>query len=69
MEMERLKIVDQNKNEIGGATREDVHRLGYWHETFHCWFTSRENGVEYIYFQRRSTTKKEIKDRGIYHKR
>lgn len=59
MENERLKIFDDHGNEIGIATREEVHRLGHWHETFHCWFTSDEDGKVYIYFQLRSATKKD----------
>ena len=56
---EKIKIFDHDKNEIGMATRDEVHRLGHWHETFHCWFTSVEDGKEYIYFQLRSLTKKD----------
>lgn len=59
MENERLKIFDEARNQIGIATREEVHRLGYWHEAFHCWFVSKEKDVDYLYLQLRSDTKKD----------
>ena len=59
MEDELLNIFDQNRNLIGVATRKEVHRLGYWHETFHCWFVSNESGIEYIYMQIRSNNKRD----------
>jgi isopentenyldiphosphate isomerase len=59
MEKEQLKIFDEYRNQIGVATREDVHRLGYWHEAFHCWFFSKEKGTDYLYLQLRSSTKKD----------
>jgi isopentenyldiphosphate isomerase len=59
MESEQLKIFDDYRNQIGVATREDVHRLGYWHEAFHCWFISEEKGTHYIYLQLRSNTKRD----------
>ena len=59
MESELLKIFDEHRNPVGVATREEVHKMGHWHETFHCWFISRENGVDYIHFQIRSHTKKD----------
>lgn len=59
MEDERLKIFDEDRDQIGVATREEVHRLGYWHETFHCWFIGKEMGKDYIYLQLRSDTKKD----------
>ncbi|WP_313898466.1 NUDIX domain-containing protein [Lederbergia sp. NSJ-179] len=59
MENERLKIFDEDREQIGVATREEVHRIGYWHEVFHCWFISNEMGIDYIYLQLRSETKKE----------
>ncbi|CAM3689079.1 NUDIX hydrolase [Marinicrinis lubricantis] len=59
MENEMLKIFDDQRNPIGTATREEVHRLGYWHEVFHCWFVSREGGKTYIYLQLRSKLKKD----------
>jgi len=54
-----LKIFDDNRNQIGVATREEVHRSGYWHEAFHCWFISREEEKDYIYLQLRSDIKKD----------
>jgi hypothetical protein len=54
MENELLKIFDDNSNHIGFATRDEVHRLGFWHETFHCWFISKEEGTDYLYLQLRS---------------
>lgn len=54
-----LKIFDHDHNQIGVAPREEVHRLGYWHEAFHCWFFSKEGDDEYVYLQIRSQLKKD----------
>lgn len=59
MENENLKIFDAQRNEIGVATRKEVHEKGYWHETFHCWFIGQEEGKDLIYFQLRSPLKKD----------
>lgn len=60
MEQEEvLKIFDENRDQIGMASREEVHRLGYWHETFHCWLYSKDDGVDYLYLQIRSGKKKD----------
>jgi len=57
---EELKIFDEKRNEIGIAERDEVHKRGYWHETFHCWFVDKKNGIDYIYFQKRSVAKKDF---------
>lgn len=59
-EQEKLRIFDENKKQIGVASRSDVHRNGYWHEVFHCWFIINERGMDYIYLQLRSENKKTI---------
>ncbi|MFC4802899.1 NUDIX domain-containing protein [Neobacillus sp. GCM10023253] len=59
MESEKLKIFDDNRNQIGVASREEVHRVGYWHEVFHCWFVGKEKDTDYIYLQLRSEVKKD----------
>jgi isopentenyldiphosphate isomerase len=59
LENEKLKVFDEYKNQIGIATREEVHRLGYWHKAFHCWFIFEEKGTDYLYLQLRSYTKKD----------
>lgn len=59
MDTEILNIFDDNRKQIGVASREEVHQNGHWHETFHCWFVSREHDQEYIYFQYRSSDKKD----------
>lgn len=56
---ELLKIFDDEQKHIGNATREEVHRLGLWHEAFHCWIVSREGNTDYIYLQLRSPMKKD----------
>lgn len=38
------------------ATREEVHRLGYWHETFHCFVLHPEG----LLLQRRSPQKRDF---------
>ncbi|MFD0048792.1 NUDIX domain-containing protein [Actinomycetes bacterium NPDC127524] len=62
MESEQLKIFDERGRHIGKASRSDVHKNGYWHETFHCWFISKKGDQEYIYFQQRSSGKKDFPD-------
>lgn len=59
METELLKIFDEDRNEIGTATRSDAHLKGLWHETFHCWFVEKHAGEDYIYLQIRSHLKKD----------
>ncbi|WP_026583229.1 NUDIX hydrolase [Bacillus sp. J33] len=62
MDTELLNIFDDDRKQIGVASREEVHKKGYWHETFHCWFIRRENDQDYIYFQNRSREKKDYPD-------
>ncbi|MGP4040146.1 NUDIX hydrolase [Gracilibacillus sp. D59] len=57
---EELKIFDKNRNEIGVADRDEVHKHGYWHETFQCWFVDKKDGIDYIYLQKRSNDKKDF---------
>lgn len=59
MENEQIKVFDTNRNPIGVATREEVHRLGLWHESFHCWIVSREEEIDYLYLQLRCEMKKD----------
>ncbi|VDG96550.1 Isopentenyl-diphosphate Delta-isomerase [Lysinibacillus sphaericus] len=59
METEILTIFNEQQTPIGTATREEVHRLGHWHETFHCWFVAKENGQDMLYLQLRSPIKKD----------
>lgn len=56
---EMLDIFDAKMNHIGVAEREAVHKLGYWHQTFHCWIIRRENAKNYVLFQIRDKAKKE----------
>ncbi|MCT1389953.1 NUDIX domain-containing protein [Peribacillus frigoritolerans] len=59
METELLKVFDSNRIQTGVASREEVHRLGHWHEVFNCWFASSEAGVDYLYLQHRCAMKKD----------
>ncbi|MCQ6562992.1 NUDIX hydrolase [Paenibacillus mendelii] len=59
MNNEVLKVFDGHGKELGVATREEVHRLGHWHEAIHCWFVHREEDIQYIYLQIRSPFKKD----------
>lgn len=59
MESEMLKIFDESGMEIGKASRAEVHKMGHWHETFHCWFTEKIDGEDFIFLQIRSADKKD----------
>ncbi|PJO45388.1 NUDIX hydrolase, partial [Lysinibacillus xylanilyticus] len=55
MEQEIVKVFNEQHEQIGTATRAEVHEKGLWHETFHCWLVNED----YIYFQIRSSQKKD----------
>jgi isopentenyldiphosphate isomerase len=59
LDHETLRIFDENNNPLGTATREEVHKKGYWHETFHCWVISKEDEIVYLHLQIRSKMKKD----------
>ncbi|MFS1513772.1 NUDIX hydrolase [Chengkuizengella sp. SCS-71B] len=54
---ELLHIFDEDMNLIGKQPRDIVHKKGYWHETFHCWITVREEGDTFLLFQKRAACK------------
>ncbi len=60
METEIVTIFDKNMRRLGTKTRKEVHALGYWHETFHCWFIKQDAGKTYLLFQRRALQKKDF---------
>ncbi len=55
-----LKVFNEEYKEQGVKSRDEVHKKGLWHETFHCWLVSRDRGSNYIYLQLRSKTKKDF---------
>ncbi|MFT4414000.1 NUDIX hydrolase [Fredinandcohnia humi] len=59
METELLRIFDEEKNPIGVATRAEVHKNGFWHEVFQCWFVTFDEDEVYIFLQLRSMQKKD----------
>jgi isopentenyldiphosphate isomerase len=59
MENELLKVFDEQGKWIGTETRSEIHKAGYWHETFHCWLTERIGNVDFLFFQVRSSVKKD----------
>ncbi|MDX8343655.1 hypothetical protein [Rossellomorea sp. YZS02] len=60
MESERLAILNENGERLGVARRSEVHKKGYWHETFHCWLAYYDviKLDSFIYFQLRSREKR-----------
>lgn len=54
---ELLDIFDSKLNWIGTADRKEVHRKGYWHQTFHCWVVREEADKHYVVFQIRDKEK------------
>lgn len=60
LESEKINICDESGKHIGVASREEIHRLGLWHETFHCWIATAEDGKDWIHLQLRSKEKKDF---------
>ncbi|EMA6343169.1 NUDIX domain-containing protein [Bacillus cytotoxicus] len=57
---EWLSIFNMHGEKIGKKLRDDVHRDGDWHETFHCWFVEKNEKDMFLYFQLRSKNKKDF---------
>ncbi|WP_405113988.1 NUDIX domain-containing protein [Paenibacillus sp. FSL K6-1217] len=59
MAQEILTTFDEQGNRTGTAPRDEVHRQGLWHETFHCWFIRKDDSGLRICLQLRSQQKKD----------
>ncbi|WP_336790525.1 NUDIX hydrolase [Paenibacillus sp. MMO-177] len=57
MAEERFDIYDEQLNPLGTASRTETHALGYWHRSFHCWLTRREENRRFVRFQLRQAGK------------
>jgi isopentenyldiphosphate isomerase len=44
-------------NHIGIELRSEVHKKGYWHKSFQCWFVYKDSEGVYILFQKRHADK------------
>ena len=53
--MEYLDTYDENGKFLEARSREDVHKLGLWHKTIHCWLYDKKGN---IYFQIRAEEQK-----------
>ncbi|OKP88912.1 NUDIX hydrolase [Paenibacillus sp. P32E] len=59
MSDEILTTYDAQGQVTGTAPRDEVHRYGLWHETFHCWFVEQRLDSLFIYLQLRSKDKRD----------
>ncbi|GGE63586.1 NUDIX hydrolase [Priestia taiwanensis] len=57
---EILSIFNEQGEKVGEKERNAIHRDGDWHETFHCWFVEEAEDDMHLYFQLRSSTKKDF---------
>ena len=55
---ELLDIFNDKFEKIGQATRDEVHKKGYWHQTFHCWILTKHNDENFVLVQKRAAEKK-----------
>lgn len=54
---EIIDIFDENNQFLGKEKKHTVHKLGYWHRTFHCWFIQNDGQKIFVLFQKRSVSK------------
>ena len=60
--MEYLDYFDSNMNFLGVGTREEVHKNGWWHKTFHGWVLREEDDKHYVVFQIRASERESYPD-------
>lgn len=53
---ELVDVYDETLNKVGVVTRDEAHRMGYWHLNLHCWIVTKRKGGAVI-FQVRSESK------------
>lgn len=57
MKQEYFDIYNGDMEHIGTELRSEVHKKGYWHKSFQCWFVFKEGFDKYILFQKRHACK------------
>lgn len=55
---EILDVFNEKFELVGSAGRDEVHKQGYWHQTFHCWILTRHDDCSYVLVQKRAPSKK-----------
>lgn len=55
--IEWLDIYDEHDQHLGICERSEVHRLGHWHHTFHCWLIRDTAKGRQLIFQERHPDK------------
>lgn len=56
--MEYLDTFDESMNFLRSMPKKEVHQVGAWHRTIHCWIVRSDETGQYVVFQKRSATKK-----------
>lgn len=59
---EWLDIYDEQDQHLGICERSEVHRLGHWHHTFHCWLIRDTSEGRQLVFQQRHPDKDTFPD-------
>lgn len=59
---ELLDIYDEQDQHIGVCPRSEVHRVGHWHHTFHCWLVRDTEAGRMLVFQQRQHNKDTFPD-------
>ncbi|MBM7554243.1 NUDIX hydrolase [Thalassobacillus pellis] len=57
---ELLQVFDEHGDKAGVEERDEVHKKGLWHQTFHCWLVELISGEPHLYFQLRAKDKKDF---------
>ena len=55
-----LDIYDSEMNWAGVALRNQIHKMGLWHKTCHCWFYQIIHSTPMLFVQKRSMKKKDF---------
>ncbi len=68
MTAELIDIYDEKMNLLGTATREQAHREGLWHTSFHCWLVrlSQDNRPQVLLQNPWQNSKPPFPDRYIF---
>jgi isopentenyldiphosphate isomerase len=58
--LKKFEIIDYYDDDLsflGTIDKDEAHKIGAWHKSFHCWIVRKDNNSNFLLFQKRALSK------------